>query len=156
MWMRGVLLTILAVVAVQPALAQTASYTVKPGDMLEISVWKEPDLQRQVLVRPDGAFSFPLVGEVDARGKTVAERIYEPLGEEYEVPPGTLARLALWHEALEAFRARKWNVTRALLEQLSEDPDYARLVSLYSGYLRDLEARPPGEDWDAAFTLYEK
>ena len=51
----------------------TAGYTVKPGDMLEISVWKEPDLQRQVLVRPDGAFSFPLVGEVDARGKTVAE-----------------------------------------------------------------------------------
>ena len=42
----------------------TAGYTVKPGDTLEISVWKEPDLQRTVLVRPDGAFSFPLVGEV--------------------------------------------------------------------------------------------
>ena len=58
--------------AVAQAQAQ-ASYIVKPGDMLEISVWKEPDLQRQVLVRPDGAFSFPLVGEVDARGKTVAD-----------------------------------------------------------------------------------
>jgi len=32
----------------------TAGYTVKPGDTLEISVWKEPDLQRTVLVRPDG------------------------------------------------------------------------------------------------------
>lgn len=53
--------------------AQQAAYIVKPGDMLEISVWKEPDLQRQVLVRPDGAFSFPLVGEVDARGKSVAD-----------------------------------------------------------------------------------
>jgi polysaccharide export outer membrane protein len=51
----------------------TPSYLVKPGDMLEISVWKEPDLQKQVLVRPDGAFSFPLVGEVDARGKSVSE-----------------------------------------------------------------------------------
>ena len=51
----------------------TAGYNVKPGDTLEISVWKEPDLQRTVLVRPDGQFSFPLVGEVDARGKTVAE-----------------------------------------------------------------------------------
>ena len=51
----------------------TAGYTVKPGDTLEISVWKEPDLQRTVLVRPDGQFSFPLVGEVDARGKTVNE-----------------------------------------------------------------------------------
>jgi polysaccharide export outer membrane protein len=51
----------------------TAGFTVKPGDTLEISVWKEPDLQRTVLVRPDGQFSFPLVGEVDARGKTVMD-----------------------------------------------------------------------------------
>src|SRR4029078_8651862 len=61
-----------AVVAAAHAQA-TAGYTVKPGDTLEISVWKEPDLQRTVLVRPDRAFSFPLVGEVDARGKTVSE-----------------------------------------------------------------------------------
>ena len=46
---------------------------VKPGDGLEISVWKEPDLQGPVLVTPDGSFSFPLVGQVDARGKTVSE-----------------------------------------------------------------------------------
>jgi len=55
------------------AMAQDANYTVKPGDLLSISVWKEPDLQRPALVRPDGSFSFPLVGEVDARGKTVAD-----------------------------------------------------------------------------------
>ena len=55
------------------AMAQDANYTVKPGDMLSISVWKEPDLQRPALVRPDGSFSFPLVGEVDAKGKTVAD-----------------------------------------------------------------------------------
>jgi polysaccharide export outer membrane protein len=54
-------------------LAQDPNYTVKPGDMLSISVWKEPDLQKETLVRPDGAFSFPLVGEVDAKGKTVAD-----------------------------------------------------------------------------------
>lgn len=55
------------------ALAQDPGYTVKAGDLLSISVWKEPDLQREALVRPDGSFSFPLVGEVDARGKTVAD-----------------------------------------------------------------------------------
>jgi polysaccharide export outer membrane protein len=54
-------------------LAQDPNYTVKPGDMLSISVWKEPDLQKETLVRPDGAFSFPLVGEIDAKGKTVAD-----------------------------------------------------------------------------------
>lgn len=46
-------------------------YTINPGDLLEISVWKEPDLQRQVLVRPDGAFSFPLSGDITAVGRTV-------------------------------------------------------------------------------------
>jgi polysaccharide export outer membrane protein len=55
------------------AMAQDPNYTVKPGDMLSISVWKEPDLQKETLVRPDGSFSFPLVGEVDAKGKTVAD-----------------------------------------------------------------------------------
>ncbi len=54
-------------------MAQDPNYTVKPGDLLSISVWKEPDLQKATLVRPDGAFSFPLVGEVDAKGKTVAD-----------------------------------------------------------------------------------
>jgi len=56
-----------------PGPATTSAYMVKPGDVLDISVWKEPDLQKQVLVRPDGGFSFPLVGEVDARGKSVSE-----------------------------------------------------------------------------------
>jgi len=46
-------------------------YTINPGDLLEISVWKEPDLQREVLVRPDGAFSFPLSGDITAEGRTV-------------------------------------------------------------------------------------
>ncbi|HEX7012166.1 MAG TPA: polysaccharide biosynthesis/export family protein [Steroidobacteraceae bacterium] len=76
MALRGlILITLLASGALgfAPAHAQQSGYTVKPGDVLEISVWKEPDLQRTVLVRPDGAFSFPLVGEVDARGKTVSE-----------------------------------------------------------------------------------
>jgi hypothetical protein len=43
-----------------------------------------------------------------------------------------------------------------LFERLAEEPSYERLVSLYLGYLRDLEVHPPPEDWDAAFTLYEK
>lgn len=53
--------------------AQEVGYTVKPGDVLRISIWKEPDLTGPVLVTPDGGFSFPLVGQVDARNKTVTE-----------------------------------------------------------------------------------
>ena len=53
--------------------APDAPYTVKPGDTLVVSVWKEPELQRPVLVEPDGTFSFPLCGEIDARDKTVGQ-----------------------------------------------------------------------------------
>lgn len=49
------------------------AYEVQPGDLLEISVWREPELQKQVLVRPDGAFSFPLSGEINARNRTVEQ-----------------------------------------------------------------------------------
>jgi polysaccharide export outer membrane protein len=47
------------------------AYFVLPGDILQVSVWKEPDLDLEVLVRPDGAFSFPLAGEISATGKSV-------------------------------------------------------------------------------------
>jgi polysaccharide biosynthesis/export protein len=58
-----------------PAAASTATetYAVKPGDVLAVSVWKEPDLQGPVLVRPDGTFSVPLAGQIDARGHSVLE-----------------------------------------------------------------------------------
>ena len=39
-----------------------------PGDIIEVSVWKEPDLQKDALLRPDGAFTFPLAGDVVAKG----------------------------------------------------------------------------------------
>jgi polysaccharide biosynthesis/export protein len=53
--------------------ATQGSYRLQPGDTITVSVWKETDLQSEVLVRPDGGFSFPLAGEVDAVGKTVDE-----------------------------------------------------------------------------------
>ena len=52
--------------------AGSPPYEINAGDVLKVSVWKEPDLQLEVLVRPDGVFSVPLIGEVAAAGKTVA------------------------------------------------------------------------------------
>lgn len=72
--MRLAISCILLFGPVAVAMAQDAAYTVKPGDILAVSVWKEPELQDDaVLVRPDGMFSFPLVGQVDARNKSVAD-----------------------------------------------------------------------------------
>jgi len=50
-----------------------SDYRINPGDILSISVWREDDLQRDVLVRPDGKFSFPLAGDILAKNRTVDE-----------------------------------------------------------------------------------
>jgi polysaccharide biosynthesis/export protein len=73
----GVLICLAA--AVPAAAADTAmpaigqSYLIGPGDVLEISVWKEEALTKLVTVLPDGKISFPLIGETMATGKTVAQ-----------------------------------------------------------------------------------
>jgi polysaccharide export outer membrane protein len=56
-----------------PATVTPEGYLLRPGDVLQVSVWKETDLQSEVLVRPDGGLSFPLAGELQASGHTVAE-----------------------------------------------------------------------------------
>lgn len=48
-------------------------YRLRAGDMLVVSVWKETELQSDVLVRPDGGISFALAGDMQAAGRTVAE-----------------------------------------------------------------------------------
>ena len=64
----------------ESALPVNWPYRVSPEDVLDISVWREETLSKQVIVRPDGAISFPLVGEIQATGRT-AEAIGEELTE---------------------------------------------------------------------------
>jgi polysaccharide biosynthesis/export protein len=54
---------------VRPA-TSNAEFLIGPEDVLEIVVWKEDGLKKDVLVRPDGGISYPLVGEIQAAGKT--------------------------------------------------------------------------------------
>ena len=49
------------------------SYKINPGDVLSLFVWNEDSLNREVLVRPDGYISMPMVGEIQAGGKTVGQ-----------------------------------------------------------------------------------
>ena len=71
----GAAILILALSCSVSAQEQTddVSYRVLPGDVLEVSVWREEDLQREVLVRPDGAFSFPLCGDISATNQTISD-----------------------------------------------------------------------------------
>lgn len=76
---KWVSITLAALLASTHALADEAGkldadrYRVQPGDVLDISVWKEKDLQAEVLIRPDGGISFPLAGDMTATGKSVEE-----------------------------------------------------------------------------------
>lgn len=68
-------------------------YAIQPSDKLEVFVWKEPDLSRKVVVRPDGRISVPLVQDVDASGLSTEElkkKIEAALSEFLEAPNVTV------------------------------------------------------------------
>lgn len=52
---------------------QQISYRIGIGDILEVSVWRNTDLDKNVIVRPDGVISYPLVGDIPAVGLTLTE-----------------------------------------------------------------------------------
>jgi polysaccharide export outer membrane protein len=70
---RFALLMMLVAPGIGFAQEQSVDYRLHAGDSITVSVWKELDLQRKVLIRPDGRFSFPLAGELQAAGRTADE-----------------------------------------------------------------------------------
>ena len=69
-------------IVVNPVSAADNSYQLNAGDALQISVWGEDSLQKEVKVLPDGSISFPLAGRVEVANASTAEaekRITEKL-----------------------------------------------------------------------------
>lgn len=56
-----------------PAAEAESDYLIGPGDVLNIEVWKDPSLTRPATVLPDGKIAYPMIGEIVAAGKTVAQ-----------------------------------------------------------------------------------
>src|SRR5262249_48700706 len=79
-----------------PAPARDDSYRLGPADVLDISVWKEDGLKKETVVRPDGAISFPLIGDVQAAGRTVSE-VRDEIGKRLSryIPEPTVSVLVL-------------------------------------------------------------
>jgi polysaccharide export outer membrane protein len=48
-------------------------YIIGPGDILDISLWRDDALTKQVVVLPDGKISYPLIGEIIAGGRTIGD-----------------------------------------------------------------------------------
>jgi polysaccharide export outer membrane protein len=70
-----------AVPAVPGAIAPPPGYVIGPDDVLGIVFWREKDLSADVVVRPDGKISLPLLDEIDAVGLTPAELREKVMGE---------------------------------------------------------------------------
>lgn len=69
--MRAFFLAIIATLMATLAVAQ--DYVVRPGDTLRIEVLEDTSLNRNVIVLPDGRFSFPFAGTVRAGGRTLGQ-----------------------------------------------------------------------------------
>ena len=77
-WAGGILLLVIATCLITTDgyganKSISPHYRIGPNDILHIYVWKEPDLTRDVTVMADGRITFPLIGEIMASGKTVAQ-----------------------------------------------------------------------------------
>lgn len=69
----AVVTALFALVWANTAVAQGGNYQIQPGDTLSVEVLEDSNLNRRVLVTPDGRFSFPLAGTVAAGGRTVGQ-----------------------------------------------------------------------------------
>lgn len=74
----------------KPNASSTEDYQIGAEDVVEVMVWKNEDLSRVVNVRPDGKISLPLIGDLQASGKTaegLKDSIAEALKQYYKEPP---------------------------------------------------------------------
>jgi len=70
-------------------------YKLGPEDVLEITVWEEEALQKEVLIGPDGRLTFPLVGEIEALGKTIEDVRQEVTKRLKRFIPGAVVSVSL-------------------------------------------------------------
>jgi len=64
-------LSLLPARAAEPDGVAAGAYRLQPGDVLMVDVWKEKELQQEVLIRPDGGITFPLAGDLMAAQRPV-------------------------------------------------------------------------------------
>ena len=73
--------------------AASADYTLHAGDQIQVSVWGEETLDRDLIVLPDGSITFPLAGRIEVAGLTsteVEERVAEGLSDAIPDPDVTI------------------------------------------------------------------
>jgi len=87
--MKILIISMIALFLAPFALAQD-TYRIKPGDTLDITVLEDANLNRQVLVRPDGGISMPIAGNIQAGGNSIQaieKIIIERLASGFSITP---------------------------------------------------------------------
>lgn len=91
-------------------LAAEKIYDIGPGDVIEISVWKDPELSRTLVVPPDGIISFPLIGSINIKRFAVPElrKIVTQKLSEF-IPDATVTIMLIEINSLKAYVIGKVN-----------------------------------------------
>jgi len=114
------------------AFAIEPEYIIGPGDVLEISVWKDESLTREVVIPPDSVLSFPLVGDIRVSNMTVADlrgRVTEKIVE--YVPDATVTIMLLQINSLKAYVIGKVNQPGEF--QIAMDTNVMQILSMAEG-----------------------
>ena len=85
-------------------------YLIGPGDVLEVSVWNEPELSKRLIVPPDGVISFPLIKPIKVTNLTITalkKAVTKRLSE--YIPDATVTVLILEINSLRAYVIGKVN-----------------------------------------------
>ncbi len=105
MKLMRVLFAVLFVVPLLAVQSQAQDYRVRPGDVLQIEVLEDSTLNRTAIVLPDGQISLPLVGSVQASGRSLAqvqEDLAARLSGSFATPPTVYVTLSALAERVPA------------------------------------------------------
>jgi polysaccharide biosynthesis/export protein len=95
--MRIILPLIVLLLCIPAFAQQSGGYALQPGDKIEISVWQDPSLSRQIVIAPDGMISLPLVGHIRAAGLTLQaleKTLSKSLSKNYKTTPQVTVMLS--------------------------------------------------------------
>lgn len=101
-------------------------------------------------------FLLRLIDKVKVKGKHEAVECYEPICALSSAGEQLKARVARYHEALDAYHAQRWDEAETLLRELAAGEPETLLYQVYLERIATLRETPLPEDWDGAFTHTSK
>jgi adenylate cyclase len=99
---------------------------------------------------------FRDLDRVKVKGKDEPVDIFEPVGIEGQVDKKAMDEIKLWHKALRAYRAQKWDEAEMDLFNLQRMSPESKLYQVYFERIKQCRIDPPGPDWDGVTAFKTK